>query len=85
VASAEGGRYIDANILGNNNNINTNSNRMEESYLKVFCEATAPLFPLGLFCIAVYKALFPWNERGKVWITLVGMTVGAPFCEVTFR
>lgn len=91
VASAEGGRYIHTNthLLNNNDNNNSYDNNdnpwMEEQYLKYFCEATAPLFPLGLFCVVGYKALFPWKTRGRVWITLVGMTVGAPFYEVTFR
>ncbi|KAL3787220.1 hypothetical protein HJC23_004261, partial [Cyclotella cryptica] len=78
VASAEGGRYINQSII---------SNRQDTAsiYLKYFCEATAPLFPLGLFCISIFKTLFPWKKKGKVGMTLVMMTVGAPFYEVTFR
>ena len=97
VASSEGGRYIslDTSIIDDNIAIhhdegiltttNNNDNTNGYYYLQYFCEATAPLFPLSLFCVLIWKATFPWKIRGNVWFTLIGRTVGAPFYDVTFR
>lgn len=71
ISSSEGGRYID----------NSNS---QESWMKFIAKIAAPIFPLTLFLLAVLAITLPWYKR-KSLFTIVSLTIGAPFYEVTFR
>ncbi|KAL7540702.1 hypothetical protein ACHAXR_010514 [Thalassiosira sp. AJA248-18] len=70
ISSAEGGRYIDQ--------------RPKVAIMKYIANIAAPLFPLTLFIIAILMVSIPWRKRKVIW-TIVSLTVGAPFYEVTFR
>ena len=70
LSSAGGGRYIKG-MQG-----------VTESQL--MASIAAPLFPLFLFVGALMRTIFPWSKRKSLWIILF-TTVGAPFCNVTFR
>eukprot|EP00984_Skeletonema_dohrnii_P006303 scaffold2258_cov84-Skeletonema_dohrnii-CCMP3373.AAC.4 len=98
ISSAEGGRYIDHKARGGIN-INPSSNHIistdEEgnnrqggtediSYMKFFAKIAAPLFPITLFIMSALLLIIPWRKRKVLW-TIVSLTLGAPFYEVTFR
>jgi len=97
ISSAEGGRYIDhkarggINISPSSNHIHPNGGENDEvhnddeiSYMKFFAKIAAPLFPITLFLLSILLLLIPWRKRKTVW-TIVSLTLGAPFYEVTFR
>ena len=99
ISSAEGGRYIDhkarggININPSSNHIiitddEGNNNREGEtediSYMKFFAKIAAPLFPITLFIMSALLLIIPWRKRKVLW-TIVSLTLGAPFYEVTFR
>ena len=72
ISSAEGGRYID------------DQHDDESSWMKFIANIAAPLFPLTLFFAAILMVTLPWQRR-KALYTIVSLTIGAPFYEVTFR
>ncbi|KAL7455968.1 hypothetical protein ACHAWC_010237 [Mediolabrus comicus] len=97
ISSAEGGRYIDHTVRGGidislnnhqdgeNSSSNSNTdNGNEISYMKFFARIAAPLFPITLFIMSLGLLIIPWRKRKTVW-TIVSLTLGAPFYEVTFR
>ncbi len=98
ISSAEGGRYIDHKARGGFNinpstkhltnhdeSDNNNNNHEEEiSYMKFFAKIAAPLFPITLFLLSTLMLVIPWRKRKVLW-TIVSLTLGAPFYEVTFR
>ena len=76
ISSAEGGRFIDQKrgaVVAQN-----------ESWMKFIAKIASPLFPLALFVIAVVMVTSPWRKRKVIW-TIVSLTIGAPFYDVTFR
>ena len=93
ISSAEGGRYIDHKARGG---ININPSTTDEegnnrqgenkdiSYMKFFAKIAAPLFPITLFIMSALLLIIPWRKRKVLW-TIVSLTLGAPFYEVTFR
>ena len=70
VSSAGGGRYIQG--------------MQGATESQVMASIASPLFPLLLFVGALARTIFPWSKRKSLWIILF-TTVGAPFCNVTFR
>lgn len=52
--------------------------------MKFFARIAAPLFPITLFIMSLGLLIIPWRKRKTVW-TIVSLTLGAPFYEVTFR
>ena len=92
ISSAEGGRYIDHKARGGitispNNHINgenEDNNNEIFSYMKFFARIAAPLFPITLFLLSILLLIIPWRKRKVLW-TIVSLTIGAPFYEVTFR
>ena len=96
ISSAEGGRYIDHTVRGginispNNNQDGENdssstiNDENEISYMKFFARIAAPLFPITLFILSLVLLIIPWRKRKTLW-TVVSLTIGAPFYEVTFR
>lgn len=95
VSSAEGGRYIDrAGRMGLRKKEEEGRGEFDDdaaappgepiSYLAFFANVAAPLFPLGLFIISLFLVVVPWRKRKVLW-SIVSLTMGAPFYEVTFR
>jgi len=93
ISSAEGGRYIDHKARGginispnhiNHNGGENDNNNNEISYMKFFAKIAAPLFPITLFILSIILIVIPWRKRKVLW-TIVSLTLGAPFYEVTFR
>lgn len=74
ISSAEGGRYID----------HQSSQSTASAWMKFVAKIAAPTFPLALFAISVVKLVLPWKKRRAAW-TILSLTIGAPFHEVTFR
>ncbi|KAL9190471.1 hypothetical protein ACHAXT_007682 [Thalassiosira profunda] len=88
VSSAEGGRYIDqthtAGAYGDENAGNDGSDGTAGPWMPFVAKMASPLFPLALFLLALVWVAFPWRRRKAAW-TIVSLTIGAPFYEVTFR
>jgi hypothetical protein len=86
ISSAEGGRYIDRKARGGIviSLDNQGENNEEISYMKFFAKIAAPLFPITLFILSILLVIFPWRKRKILW-TIVSLTLGAPFYDVTFR
>ena len=96
ISSAEGGRYIDHKARGGINinpsssssnhiaNETEDNNNNEISYMKFVAKIAAPLFPITLFLLSTLLVIIPWRKRKVLW-TIVSLTLGAPFYEVTFR
>ena len=63
---------------------NNNNDEEEISYMKFFAKIAAPLFPITLFLLSTLTLIIPWRKRKALW-TIVSLTLGAPFYEVTFR
>jgi hypothetical protein len=51
--------------------------------MKFIANIAAPLFPLTLFVAAILMVTLPWQRR-KALYTIVSLTIGAPFYEVSF-
>lgn len=99
ISSAEGGRYIDRKARGGininpssssssynhiTNETEDNNSNNEISYMKFVAKIAAPLFPITLFLLSTLLLIIPWRKRKVLW-TIVSLTLGAPFYEVTFR
>jgi len=72
----------DANFGGDSDAHLTNTATV--SWMEFFADVAAPLFPLTLFAMGCVAVVVPWKKRKGLW-TMVSLTVGAPFYEVTFR
>ena len=80
VSSAEGGRYIDRPRDGDEGGRGSSSS----SWMEYVARIAAPLFPLTLFFLCALMLILPWKRRRGAW-TVAGLTVGAPFYDVSFR
>ena len=56
----------------------------DATFMQTVATIMAPLFPLVLLIFMIIISMYPWTKRKSTW-TIMCLTVGAPFHEVTFR
>jgi hypothetical protein len=56
----------------------------QDEVARVISRIAAPTFPLLLFAYAVFKTVYPWQNRRPLF-QIISFTLSAPLLEVTFR
>eukprot|EP00550_Attheya_septentrionalis_P007305 CAMPEP_0198291832 /NCGR_PEP_ID=MMETSP1449-20131203/9218_1 /TAXON_ID=420275 /ORGANISM="Attheya septentrionalis, Strain CCMP2084" /LENGTH=655 /DNA_ID=CAMNT_0043990515 /DNA_START=241 /DNA_END=2208 /DNA_ORIENTATION=- len=79
LSSAEGGWF---QTMQENKGI---THKVGTSFAQSVANVAAPLFPLGLFLVALVASIFPWNTKRKNFWMVLWCTASAPFQPVTFR
>lgn len=61
----------------------SSTDRYDATFMQTVATIMAPLFPLVLLIFMIIISMYPWTKRKSTW-TIMFLTVGAPFHEVTF-